>query len=173
MSRSMLPGVLLAACLLAAPFTAVAFAQDDPGADRGPSSPNLAVSIGPISFGSAPIARQDPQPATESMKSKVLIRSLYVTTGVVQALDAHSTFKALDAGAEETNPMVRSFASNKGAFVALKAGMTVGIIYAGHHLYKKNKVAGVLALVGVNVAYGLIVAHNYDVARTQQAQSAR
>lgn len=177
MSRSLFAGLLLGAFLVLPPLAASAFAQDEPPPPiehtlAAPIDFHLAASIGPISFGRHAGARQDP-PAPDSVKSRVLITSLYVTTGVVQALDAHSTFKALDAGAEETNPLVRSFASNRGAFIALKAGMTAGIIYAGHHLYKKNKVAGVLALVGVNVAYGFIVAHNYDVARAQQAQTGR
>jgi len=137
----------------------------------------LPVTIGPISFGGgagAVQARSEQVPAeTESRKSRVLMTSLFVTTAVTQGLDAHSTFRALDAGAVEANPLLKPLVHHRGAFVALKVGIAAGLVYAGHQLYKKNKVAGALALVAVNVAYGLIALRNYDVAREQLAINRR
>jgi Domain of unknown function (DUF5658) len=176
MCRNLFAFVLLGVFIVMPQAAVRAFAQGDP-APEVEAAParidfNLAAAIGPISFGGGAGAQQA-QTEAESMKSRVLIRSLYVTTAVMQALDAHSTFKALDAGAAEANPLMRPWVENRGAFIALKVGMTAGIIYVGHSLYKRNKLAGVLALVAVNVGYGIIVAHNYDVARSQQAQTAR
>jgi hypothetical protein len=187
--RRLIAAALLGVLTGSPPVTAAAFAcdaQDDrQGRDQErqtgseaalPVTPidvgRLVRTIGPISFGAGAIARQEPD-QTESRPSRVLITSLFVTTAVMQGLDTHSTFKALDAGAVEANPLMRPLVNHRGAFVALKVGMAAGLIYAGHHLYKKNKVAGALALAAVNAAYGLIALRNYDVAREQRAINGR
>jgi hypothetical protein len=180
MVRSLVVGVCVAASLVAPRFAAVVSAQSFAA---GPAATadvvrltsadiqRAVTSVGRISFARDARGQQPDATTINSAGSRILINSLYVTTAVVQALDAHSTFKAIDAGAVETNPLAKPFSNNRGAFVALKAGMAAGIIYAGHGLYKRNKVAGVLALVGVNVAYGFIVANNYHVASEQRVRS--
>jgi hypothetical protein len=94
-------------------------------------------------------------------RASPLMWSLYVTTAAVQGLDAHSTFRAIDTGAVERNPLLGSIADHRPAFVALKAGIATATIYAGHHLSRRHKGA---ALVGINVAYGALVARNYRIA---------
>ena len=90
--------------------------------------------------------------------------SLYATTAIVQGLDAHSTFRAIDAGAVERNPLLGSIADHRPAFIALKAGIAVAAIYAGHSLSRKRRVVAIVALVGIDVVYGSLVARNYRVA---------
>jgi hypothetical protein len=98
-----------------------------------------------------------------------VMQSLYVTTGVVQGLDAQSTFKALDVGAVESNSLVKPLASNRPAFIALKATMATAFIYAGHDLSKRHRVGAIIALALVNSLYTAIAVHNYHVAHVMSS----
>lgn len=94
-----------------------------------------------------------------------LMTSLYASTAVMQALDVHSTLRALDRGAVEANPLMTGAARNKATFIALKAGVAFSTVMAARNMSKRNKVAAVLTLVAINSAYAMIVNHNYKVAR--------
>lgn len=94
-----------------------------------------------------------------------LMNSLYISTAAMQALDVHSTLKALNAGGVEGNPLMSSVTGNKAAFIALKAGVAFSTVMAARHMSKRNKVAAALTLVAINSAYAMIVNHNYKVAR--------
>lgn len=94
-----------------------------------------------------------------------LMRSLYVSTAVMQALDVHSTLRALDNGAIENNPLMTQVSRNKTAFIALKAGVALSTVMAARHMSKRNKVAAALTLIAINSAYAMVVNHNYRVAR--------
>ncbi len=99
----------------------------------------------------------------ETGNSRLLI-SLYAVTAVTQALDIHSTVKALGRGGVETNPMLSGLTGNKAAFIAVKGAVAAGSIYAARQLAKRNKVAAVVSLVAINAAYGFVAHHNYKVA---------
>lgn len=109
----------------------------------------------------------------ERPKPSIVLTSLYATTIVVQGLDAHSTFKALDSGARESNPVVGPLADSKPGFLMLKAGIATATIYAAHSLSRRHKVAAIAALVAVNAGYALIVRSNYHVANAMTTSSAR
>jgi hypothetical protein len=83
---------------------------------------------------------------------------------LTQGLDAHSTLKALNAGATERNPLMSFLTSHPPAFLALKTSAAAGLIFAGQRIAKHNKVHAALALVAVNSAYLVIATHNYRVA---------
>jgi hypothetical protein len=108
-----------------------------------------------------PVVPQRPKFGT----SKSLLNSLYATTALMQALDIHSTYRALNAGAIEGNPAMGRLTSNPGAFIATKAAVAAGSIWAANRIAKKNKVAAIVTLVAVNSAYAMIVSHNYRLAR--------
>ena len=94
-----------------------------------------------------------------------LLVPLYVSMAGLQALDAQSTFRALGTGrAIETNRIVGPFTTSGAAMVALKAGVTCATILGTESLWKRNPVAAVVAMVAVNSAYAVIVAHNYRLA---------
>ena len=95
---------------------------------------------------------------------------LYATTVVTQGLDAQSTFKALSAGAAESNSLVKSIAANRPAFVALKLSMATAFIYAGHDLSKRHKVGAIIALTLVNSVYTAIAINNYRVAHVMDTR---
>jgi ABC-type uncharacterized transport system permease subunit len=90
--------------------------------------------------------------------------SLYASTAVMQALDVHSTMRALDRGAVEANPLMTGVTGNKAAFMALKAGVAVSTVVAARHMSKRNKVAAILTQVAINSAYAVVVRQNYRVA---------
>lgn len=89
---------------------------------------------------------------------------LYVSFAALQLLDAHSTFPVFDGRASEANPVVRSYMRNRGTLLAVKAGATAGTIYLCERLWKKNRIAAVLLMVGLNSGFAAITAHNYRVA---------
>lgn len=95
---------------------------------------------------------------------KSLLNSLYATTVVMQVLDIHSTLQALNNGAVEGNPIMSGVAGRPGAFIATKAAVAAGSIWAANKMAKRNKVAAVMTLVAVNSAYAAIVSHNYRLA---------
>ncbi len=101
-----------------------------------------------------------------------VMQSLYVTTAVVQMLDAHSTLKAVDAGADELNSIVAPLSHHPPAFIALKAGMAAAFIYGGHTMSKHHKVGAIITLGVLNACYLAIAVHNYDVASTMNAANA-
>jgi hypothetical protein len=109
----------------------------------------------------APIVQ--PYRRIESGKSPLLM-SLYVTTAITQALDIHSTLKALDRGGVEMNPLLSGLTGNKAAFIAVKSAVAAGSILAARRLAKRNKVAAIISMVAINAAYGLVAHHNYKVA---------
>ena len=108
----------------------------------------------------APMAQAAPAPSgTRSLVPR------YVSFGVLQALDVHSTMRALNNGAVEANPLMKGVAHQPAAFMAVKAGAGATTIWLSHRLAKKNKVAAMLLMAGVNSAYAMVVAHNYRTGR--------
>lgn len=97
-----------------------------------------------------------------------VLSSLYASTALMQALDVHSTLLALDRGASEANPIMKGIVKNKAAFIALKAGIAAGTIFAARETAKKNRVAAIVTLVAMNSAYAMIINHNYKVARERR-----
>lgn len=89
---------------------------------------------------------------------------LYVSFGTLQALDYHSTQRALSSGAgREANPLVRGLAKSPPALIAAKAAVTAGVIVAGEKLWKKNRVGAVVFVAAMTVGMGAVVVHNYSV----------
>lgn len=160
---------------LAASFAALslsatpAFAQerfDLSGIDFRPALANVAV----------PVARLDlpaldqraialPIAPVERPRTSGILTSLYAATAVMQALDVHSTLKALDAGAVEANPVMSGVTKNRGAFMATKAAVAAGTVFAVQRIAKRSKIAAVVTAVAINGAYAMIVRNNYKIAR--------
>lgn len=143
--------------------------------DNAPIAASAKAAIANMTFDAssapAPADRADSNASMmEFHRVSPTMQSLYATTALLQALDAQSTFKALNAGAVESNSLVKPFAANRPAFIALKAGMATAFIYAGHNLSKGHKIAAMIALGAVNSLYAAIAVNNYHVARTMAAQ---
>jgi hypothetical protein len=122
------------------------------------AAPAAAPTQGPkfdrASFAEAP-AKGRPSP----------LLALYASQIALQALDAHSTYSAIGHGAQEANPLMKGVVGNKGAMMAVKAGVAAGTIFLSEKMWRRGNRAGALAtMLVVNSVTAMVVAHNYRVA---------
>jgi len=82
---------------------------------------------------------------------------LYVSFCALQVLDSHSTWRAIDRGAVEANPVLRGVAGNQIGLVALKAAGTAGLIYASEKMWKRNRTASIVFMFAANSAMAWVV----------------
>jgi ABC-type uncharacterized transport system permease subunit len=94
-----------------------------------------------------------------------LLMPLYLSFAALQVLDITSTQHALAGGGVEANPMMGGVAGSPVAMTAVKLGAAAGIIVLSEKVRKRNPVAAVVMMVGMNSAYAMVVSHNYSVAR--------
>ena len=90
---------------------------------------------------------------------------MYASFAALQALDAHSTLRAIHRGAVEQNPMLRSIASNPAALFAVKAGVAASTIVLVDKMRNRSRVGAIVLMAGLNSVYATIVARNYAAAR--------
>jgi len=110
-------------------------------------------------------ARVDvPRTVQVERKSNYLV-PLYASTAVVQALDIHSTLQLVHMGGGEGNPMLQGLVQHEGAFIAAKAAVAAGSIYAASRIAKHNKLGAIITLVGIDAVYAVVASHNYSLAR--------
>lgn len=129
--------------------------------------PGAPIADAPLRAATVQFATESKLFTTESKRPGLLL-PLYVSAGVLQAMDLYTTSRGMNAGAHETNPLVRN--GNAGTTLALKAATTgVGIVIA-EKLWKKNKGAAIAAMVATNVVTGAIVANNYRVISAQKTR---
>ena len=134
--------------------------------------PDTPRGSGSLAFQSLPTGTPlTTQPAGERASPPgVFMTSLYSSFIALQALDAHSTIRALDRGARETNPVIAPFADNTAALIALKAGTAVGVVYMTERVRRHNRVASIVIMAAANSAYATIVARNYRIGATQPSR---
>ena len=90
---------------------------------------------------------------------------LYVSFAVLQALDVHSTTRALGSIGVEGNPLMRGVARQPAGLIALKAGGAASTIWLSHRLSKRSRTGAFILMAAVNSAYAMVVAHNYRAGR--------
>ena len=88
----------------------------------------------------------------------------YMSSIVLHVLDVHSTFRVIDRGGREGNPMLAGLANNRPAFIAVKGAIAASSVYAVSRIAKKNKFAAFALSAALNSAYGMVVSHNYKLA---------
>lgn len=94
---------------------------------------------------------------------KIVYNSLEVAYIGLNVLDVVSTYKIIDRGGYEANPLMAKFVDNKVAFIGVKAISTTAFLGACRIIKKdKPKLAFALLLAG-NVGYGFLINHNYQV----------
>ena len=138
------------------------------GANDRPDVFVPSVSLATISFDQQATQRVLTAPKTSELRGlngPLLRRSLIVSFGALQMLDAHSTMKALGAGGRESNPAMGAIASNRTALLAVKAGTAAATAYLAERISKRHPKRAVVLMTVLNSAYVAIVAHNYRVAR--------
>lgn len=124
-----------------------------------PADQAIALPQGPTLI-NASLGRTDFE-----QRRPALLPALYVSQIALQALDAHSTFTALDRGAHEANPVMKGVVGNRGAMMAVKAGVAAGTIVVAERMWRRGNRAGAIALMVIaNGVTAAVVAHNYRVA---------
>jgi hypothetical protein len=86
---------------------------------------------------------------------------LYVSFASLQAMDVHSTSRALGRGAVEANPLMKGVAGNTLTLTAVKMAGSAGVIYAAEKMWKKNRKAAVIFMLAANAGMAWVVQHNY------------
>jgi hypothetical protein len=179
--RSLFFGTALLCCV------SPAFAQTGTAAISTTSRPEIATGPSSDPYGSLLVTREtaaadQPAPATRAglaaaaaqmpsapiqprsgvpQSPRGLMPALYAGNIALQAMDTHSTFRALDAGLVEGNPLMRWTTAHPVAFVSMKAAATASTILVAQKIRKKHPGRAALFMAGVNTAYALIVLHNY------------
>jgi hypothetical protein len=158
---------------------AFARAQDSLGGAERPLSARVEqpTSVAPASniLTSLPAAVADisvPAPQSPAIgaagaerRPKALV-PLYVSLGSLQAMDIHSTTRALGRGAVEANPLLKSVVGHPLALAAVKIGGSVALVYAAEKMWKKKKrKAAVIYMLAMNAGLAFVVQHNYRAIR--------
>ena len=165
MSRRFATAVLVTIVSAAPTFATSASAQTPtPGAFADAVAVASAIQFAEQASAPAPRAL----PRTDVKWQTPVLASLQAATIATQMLDVHSTYKALNAGATEANPMMGGLVKNPAAFIGVKAAVGAGLVYATHRLGQRNKAAAIAVAAAVNSAYLMIASHNYKVARSLQ-----
>ena len=160
---------VFAGCFVASSLSATA--QEKPGQPTQVGASDVApTSLVAIRLAIEPQVPRSPSvfavaPIEEPARPAALM-PLYGSLVALQGLDIHSTRRAVGSGAgQEANPAMEPIVRNSAAFIAVKAGATVGVIWASEKMWKKNRKAAVIFASVVNVAMAAIVANNYRVNR--------
>ncbi len=112
------------------------------------------------------IARSDFGPR---MKRPMLLPAMYAAQVALQALDAHSTYAAINRGGVEANPLMKGVVQNKGAMMAVKAGVAASTIWIAERMWKRgNRVGAIATMLIANGVTAAVVANNYKVASRLQ-----
>jgi hypothetical protein len=139
-------GVSRALCSLAV-TVGVSVAVSGPAAAqaREPASLLQAITIAAADLDMAPAAQaparvpaQRPFPAPAPNERPVALVPLYGSFALLQVMDAHSTIRAVRAGAVERNPLMAPLASNPGGMLAVKAATTAGTIAVAEKLWRRR-----------------------------------
>ena len=155
-----LPFILLALLFVGAPD----FPAFDRAVEKAFTATTRSATTVASDHDSAPqedTLRSEPAPRA---KPRGVLVPLYASFAALQALDAHSTMRALDAGARETNPLMRGIARTPAALIAVKAGLTATTIYLVERMRVKSRRAAIVIMAALNSTYATIVAHNYTAA---------
>jgi len=100
----------------------------------------------------------------QATKRPLALPALYAAQVALQVLDVHSTYSAIHRGGVEANPLMKGVVGNKGAMMAVKAGVAASTIWIAERMWKKgNRVGAVATMLVVNGVTAAVVANNYNV----------
>ena len=122
-----------------------------------------ARTLAPLFTQNTPLAtvRSERMAETRPAANRGALVPLYASFATLQMLDAHSTLRALRAGGEEQNPLLKGLADKPAALVALKAGVAVSTIALAEKVRGRSRVGAIVLMAALNSAYATVVAHNY------------
>ncbi len=119
----------------------------------------------PVVVKPAQVSVRVPAPQANVQNASIVLPALYGTYGVLQAMDIHSTMAALNNGAHEVSPLLRSTASNPWASTAIKAVTTAGTLYFVSRMAKHHRKAAIITMIAVNGVTAAVVLRNRALAR--------
>ena len=124
--------------------------------------PSAVVADAPVLFApvvaAAPL-RLDSADNASPASARALI-SLQASFVALQALDVFSTMRGLRHGHIEANPLMRGVTGNSIAMTTVKAGAAASTILLVRQIARKNRVAAIAMMVGMNTALSVVVARN-------------
>lgn len=141
--------------------------------------PVMPVAPAPVAMAAETTAAETTAAPVEAAQSPTLSRgsfgdrsrrpmalpALYVAQAALQALDAHSTYSAINRGGVEANPLMKGVVGNKGAMMAVKAGVAASTIWIAERMWKRgNRVGAIATMLIANGVTAAVVANNYKVA---------
>jgi len=100
---------------------------------------------------------------SRKQSSDWLYKSLAVNYVALNTLDLITTFYSLDRGAQEANPIAKTFIKNRPLAVLIKGGATAWVLFALTKVKKDNKKAAQITLGVLNIMYGLVLRNNIGV----------
>ena len=99
----------------------------------------------------------------------IVLPGLYAGFITLQALDTSYTLRSLPLLAREVNPLMKGVTRYPAAFVALKAGLTIGAIMNAERLWKDDhRVAAVVLMAASNGLMAVVVSRNASILRQSQ-----
>jgi hypothetical protein len=129
---------------------------------RAPATPARGNALDEVT---ADWSAMSPAVEQTGTRDRGVLLPLYASFATLQALDAHSTVRAIRAGGEEANPLLRGVADRPAALYALKAGVTASTIFLAEKLRVRNRTGAIVLMAALNSAYAVVVAHNYNAVR--------
>ncbi len=129
-----------------------------------PHSSTPALGIATLPNLSNPSDPSNPSNSSSHSNHSPLFTTLYLSFATLQALDVHSTARAISSGAgRESNPALGGIASRPVTFIAIKAATTGATIWMTEKLRKKHRATAVGLMVALNSFVGVVVGHKYSV----------
>ena len=150
---------LVLAAILSADADRAAPTQD-PGPQRTVGPIAAAVVTMPV-----PDATLEPWMLDRKIGRPRALGIMYGTLGALQALDVYSTYRSLQAGGTEINPVVKQATSSPAAVIAIKAASTAASVYFAEKTLKSNRKGAVILMAVVNGVTAAVVANNFRHAR--------
>jgi hypothetical protein len=111
-------------------------------------------------------AGQEPShPIADAVQRPPALIPLYASFAALQLVDMHSTWRALNHGAVEANPLLSGVAGNKAVLLTVKTAGTAAVIAVSERLRKKSRTAAVILMISANSGMTWVVEHNYIAVR--------
>jgi len=111
-------------------------------------------------------AGQEPShPIADAVQRPPALIPLYASFAALQLVDMHSTWRALNHGAVEANPLLSGVAGNKAVLITAKTAGTAAVIAVSERLRKKSRTAAVVLMISANSGMTWVVEHNYTAVR--------
>ena len=96
--------------------------------------------------------------------------TLYTSFGLLQALDAHSTSRALASGATESNALLAAIAHRPVLLMGAKTAVTAGTIVLMERFRRRHPRAAMVTLMVLNSAYAVVVVRNSRIAHQRNVR---